>query len=210
MLSDRVKERMTKSLEEKPGQPRCADCGTVYLWRSEVKLWELLSWQMAGPRDAFVLSVKACDWAWEESGAGAHTYGSSWYYFNGQPLSCSLCTVVKCDSCRRVFNWGDQFHRFSCLCGGKVVVTRRGTPSPCILQGPQRYECCEVPHFRIMGLSHWDRLCIRPVRCSGSGPVTYVRQFERRCGCCGPCKIQGLGVPLRVTTTLPPQRQEKR
>ena len=29
-------------LREKPGQPRCADCGSVYLWRSYVKRWELL------------------------------------------------------------------------------------------------------------------------------------------------------------------------
>ena len=51
----------------------------------------------------------------------------SWYYFNGRPVSCSLCTVVSCDSCGFAYKWGDQFRLDVCdFCyDGNVITTRR-------------------------------------------------------------------------------------
>jgi hypothetical protein len=161
-----------KYLEEKPGQPRCADCGNVYLWRSYVKDWELASWQIAAPQDAHHdLPLRALK-------RGKMTYGKSWYYFNGKPLSCSLCTVVSCASCNNVFNWGDQFRRDSCPCGGKVIVTCR--------MGPQR-PTVRCPRHYICGLTVWyqSSVCAKRV-CPGT---VFVRQFERRCNCCGDLNV---------------------
>ena len=100
-----------KYLADKPGQPRCAECGRVYLWRSQPKLWELACWQIVAPYEAAHPFAQKC------LNLRSRTFGQSWYYFNGKPVSCSLCTVVSCASCGKVFNWGDQFRRDFCLCG---------------------------------------------------------------------------------------------
>ena len=134
---------------EKPGQCRCATCGNVFLWREEPKLWELASGQIASPWDSYA-PLRQDRYS---NKYVPPTYWKSWYYFNGKPLDCSLCTVVACVDCPRVFRWGDQFRREVCPCGGAVEVRRMSNP------GPQR-------------------------------PV-FVRQFERRCSCCGDVETLG-------------------
>lgn len=96
-------------------------------------------------------------------GGGGHhcsLHEDSWYYFNGKPLSSSLCTMVLCDSCRKVFKWGDQFRRDYCPCGGNVITSRRAQ----------------------------SRRRLTAKGC-GLNTNIYETRFERRCDCCSDLEI---------------------
>ncbi len=169
--------------QEKPNQARCASCGEVYLWRDLPKKWELASWQIAAPEDAGVTphlghhSLKR----------GQQTFRNSWYYFNGKPLSCSLCTVVSCSLCGQAFNWGDQFRRERCTCGGQVIVASRIGPQRPIVRCPDHTQCCRTDVYYIQG-----DICI----CSSCGKcmegvsqdyyfAVHVRPGDVYCPCGG-------------------------
>ena len=153
-----LSELVRKYLREKPNQPMCAQCGTKYLWRSGPKVWELASWQIARPEDAtHELPVVALR-------PGSKTFGRSWHFLNGKPLTCSLCTVVTCGSCSRVFNWGDQLRRARCPCGGEVLLSNRIGPQPRIVECLEHEKCLQSRQ-----------------PCQGT---VFVRHFERRCVCC--------------------------
>ena len=46
---------ISKYYQEKPNQPRCSHCGALYLWRLQIKSWELACWQVSAPEYATVL-----------------------------------------------------------------------------------------------------------------------------------------------------------
>jgi hypothetical protein len=158
---------------EKPGQCRCATCGYVFLWRREPKLWEILSGQVASPRDAGPPSTSypytyavTFDPASSRLDRGSKvkrapcTYGNSWYYFCGKPVTCSLCTAPACVDCSRVFRWGDQFRREVCSCGGALEMRRVTNPAPRLMA---RCNCCDSWYER--GPAGGDPLCSAELPC---------------------------------------------
>ena len=46
---------VSKYFQEKPNQPRCSHCGALYLWRLQIKSWELACWQVSAPEHATIL-----------------------------------------------------------------------------------------------------------------------------------------------------------
>ena len=173
----------TQYLREKPGQLSCATCGHVYLWRSKPKLWELACWQIAAPYEAEHPYAQKC------LNRRSRTFGKSLYYFNGKAVSCSLCTVVTCASCSQVFNWGDQFRREFCPCGGQVIATRRTGPQR---PGPVLVSPAVVDLATELGLDV-SALCPEYTVGQSMDPklpgTVFLRQFERRCHCCGDLEI---------------------
>ena len=164
----RRSESFLKYYEEKTGQCRCATCGNVFLWRVCPKAWEHLSGGIASPSEAYA-PLRQDKYP---SKHARPTYAQSWYYFNGKPIDCSLCTLVGCVDCPRVFPWGEQFRRALCPCGGAVEARPRSKPEP-----PEAIHI--VPRISEF-VHHRARLPIpqhvRPV---------FERFFERRCCCCG-------------------------
>ena len=94
------------------------------LWRDDPKVWELLSGQVASPLD----SRAPLRQGRYSSKHVPRTYGNSWFYLNGKPLTCSLCTAPVCVDCSKVFRWGDQFRREACPCGGALEMRRVTAP----------------------------------------------------------------------------------